>query len=189
MRVLPINSNSWSDSDLLEKYRKTGDKHYVGILYERYLHLVYGLCLKYLGTKEESQDAVMDIFERISGILLHDEIEFFKSWLYAVSKNHCLVHLRRHKEMLSIDENFMELDYYEHPNNKAALENDLINLEKCIEQLKEDQKKCIQLFFLQKKSYALISNLTKLTLKEVKSYIQNGKRNLKICMESHHVEA
>ncbi len=186
LTVIPLNSKSLSDKELLTRYRKTGNRKYLAIVFERYMHLVYGLCLKYLKSREDSQDAVMDIFERLTDILRNEEVNYFKSWLYTVSKNHCLVQLRRHKEIVSMDENFMELDHYDHPNGEAdELEQNLKKLEKCIETLKDEQKKCISMFFLQKKSYAVISSSTKLKLNEVKSFIQNGKRNLKICMENN----
>ena len=171
-----------TDQELLQRYRKTTKPEYLGTLYKRYVHLVYGLCLKYLSNREDAQDAVMDIYERISHILLRDDIQYFKSWLYSVAKNHCLVLLRRHKEMVSIDENFMEIDTYEHHSN------DQIDLEECIERLKEEQKKCVKLFFLQKKRYTDISQATAYSLNEVKSHIQNGKRNLKMCLEEKNVE-
>ncbi len=188
MRIIPLNIKSLSDFELLEKYRKNGEVEYLGVLYDRYLHLVYGLCLKYLKNREDSQDAVMDIFEKLSHVLLTEKVQFFKSWLYTVSKNHCLVKLRRSKEIVTMDENFMEIDFSEnHRDESIQLEDNLKSLEECIERLKDDQKTCVRLFYLEKKSYAKVSETTKLSLKEVKSYIQNGKRNLKNCMEQKHV--
>jgi RNA polymerase sigma-70 factor (ECF subfamily) len=56
-------------------------------------------------------------------------------------------------------------------------------LEEAIQELSEEQKLCVNLFYLQKKSYQQITDRTGFTLMQVKSYIQNGKRNLKIILE------
>jgi RNA polymerase sigma-70 factor (ECF subfamily) len=58
-------------------------------------------------------------------------------------------------------------------------------LEKCIETLGDEQKQCVKLFYLQEKCYKEITESTGFDMNKVKSYIQNGKRNLKICMEKN----
>ena len=152
------------------------------------MHLVYGLCLKYLKNREESQDAVMAIYEHISQKLLTIEVQHFKSWLYMVSKNHCLMELRKKNPETHTDF-FMESNEVVHLNDdKEALEKDLEALEACIEELKQEQKQCVQLFLLEKKSYQQVNVQTGIDLKKVKSHIQNGKRNLKLCLESKNVE-
>lgn len=150
------------------------------------MHLVYGLCLKYFKNKEESQDAVMQIFEKLIVALKKHEVQNFKSWLYVMAKNHCLMALRSKKGKNSYDSDIdvMEYAYQMHHNDDEDLEDDLIKLEKCIERLQEDQKVCVELFFLKKVPYISIAEKTGFELKKVKSYIQNGKRNLKICMEN-----
>lgn len=151
------------------------------------MHLVYGLCLKYLKNRDDSQDATMAIYEQISQKLLTTEVKHFKSWLYMVSKNHCLMELRKKNPEIHSDV-FMESPDVVHLNDdKVALENDLNALEECIEELKEQQKHCVKLFFLEKKSYQQVNEETGIDLKKVKSHIQNGKRNLKLCLESKHV--
>ncbi len=152
------------------------------------MHLVYGLCLKYLKNREESQDAVMAIYEHISQKLLNTDVQHFKSWLYMVSKNHCLMELRKKNPEAHADV-FMESNEVMHLNDdKEALEKDLEALEACIEELKLEQKKCVKLFFLEKKSYQEVNEKTGIDLKKVKSHIQNGKRNLKLCLENKNVE-
>lgn len=151
------------------------------------MHLVYGLCLKYLKTREDSQDAVMEIYEHTGTKLLTTEVQHFKSWLYMVSKNHCLMELRKKNPEVHADI-FMESAEAVHLNNeKIELEKDLEALEACIEELKTEQKKCVELFFLDRKSYQQVNEETGIDLKKVKSHIQNGKRNLKMCLESKNV--
>ena len=176
---------------LIERYKQTGDLELAGKLYKDYMHLVYGLCLKYLKNRDDSQDAVMQIFEKIVGSLKTQEVKNFKSWLYVVSKNHCLMELRSktHKvrsQSRDIDDVAMEnVLLMHHDNDAPVLEEDLSKLEMCIEQLQNEQKTCIQLFYLEKRSYKEIVEATAFELKKVKSHVQNGKRNLKICMEKN----
>ncbi len=171
------------DSDLLSRYRQTEDASYLGALYDRYLHLVYGLCLKYLHSREDSQDATMAIYEKIAKTLLDAEVAHFKSWLYVVSKNHCLMQLRKAKtEKEKNNVLFMESPDIAHLNDEDV-DGDLDALTPCLEELKEQQKLCVSLFYLQKQSYQEIAQQTALEVKTVKSAIQNGKRNLKNCIE------
>ncbi|MEQ8927609.1 MAG: sigma-70 family RNA polymerase sigma factor [Fulvivirga sp.] len=157
----------------------------LGELYKPYMHLVYGLCLKYLKNREESQDAVMQIFEKLVDAVKKHDIQNFKSWLYVLAKNHCLMKLRSSKTNVDIDStSIMESDYQLHHKDEGDLEDNLVKLEKCIAQLQDDQKLCVELFFLKKKPYQTIAEKTGFEMKKIKSYIQNGKRNLKICMEN-----
>ena len=152
------------------------------------MHLIYGLCLKYLKSREDSQDAVMAIYEKISNTLRTTEVKHFKSWIYMVSKNHCLMELRK-KHPEKTGDVFMEIDSSVHLyEEEDVVEKQLDSLDECLEELKNEQKTCVDLFFLKKKSYKEIEDETGLELKKVKSHIQNGKRNLKLCLESKHVE-
>ena len=176
-----------TEEELISSYKKKASLETLGQLYRPYMHLVYGLCLKYLKDREESQDAVMQIFEKLIEALKKHEIQNFKSWLYVMAKNHCLMALRSKKtKSTSIELNnyIMESDLLLHHNDEGDLEDDLQKLEGCIEKLQNEQQQCVQLFYLQKKPYVHIAEKTGFDLKKVKSYIQNGKRNLKICMES-----
>ena len=147
--------------------------------------LVYGVCLKYLKDREESRDAVMQIFEKLVTSLREHEVEHFKSWLYVTSRNHCLMQLRaeKGKNFEEISAHLMESDAFMHPGEEPEMESNLSKLEHCIEQLAAEQKHCITLFYMQQKCYKEIVQLTGFDDNKVKSYIQNGKRNLKICME------
>lgn len=179
-----------NDQTLIEKYRSTGDLYFLGVLYDRYMHMVYGLCLKYLKDRDESKDSVMQIFEELSIKVLEHEIRNFKSWLHVMARNHCLMKLRREKmrsehlkKYTKENEFFMESDLPSHPEDIVSVEQDVEALRKCIEQLKNEQRECISLFYLEEKCYKEITEITSLELKKVKSYLQNGRRNLKICLE------
>ncbi len=175
-----------TDETLLHQYQESGNQQLIGELYTRYMHLVYGLCLKYLKDAEASQDAVMDIYEVISGKLLQTQVRHFKSWLYMVSKNHCLMKLRKNNPEVHTEVFMESADTVHLKEEKLDLEQDLVSLERCLEQLKSEQKRCVKSFFIDKKTYQDVSDALGLPLKKVKSHIQNGKRNLKICMEKTH---
>lgn len=172
----------------MSAYRQSNEINFLGVLYHRYMHLVYGLCLKYLRSREESQDAVMSIFEQIAEKLKHQEITYFKSWLYIVARNHCLMALRKKSSQKEINGLIMESDASLHQNETDEIDNDLEALQECLKKLKGTQHECVSLFYLKQKSYEEIVTDTSFSLKEVKSHIQNGKRNLKICLESKHVK-
>ena len=177
-----------TDAELVDLYKKEADLQYLGELYQRYMSMVYGVCLKYLSDREESKDAVMQIFEKLVTTIHKHEVSSFKSWIYVIAKNHCLMHLRTQKskemarESLEIMENTHTLHHDEEEGR--VLEENMVKLENCIKTLQQEQKVCIDLFYLQKKCYKEIEEITNYDLKKVKSYIQNGRRNLKICMEN-----
>lgn len=176
-----------SDLDLIDKYKKTGDNEFLGELFERYTHFIFCVCLKYFRNEEKSKDAVMQIVEKLIVDLRKHEISNFKSWLHVVAKNFCLMQLRSEKnldkrqDLLEKDAmEFMETDNILHPDNADNLDIKIDILKEAINELDEDQKKCIDFFYLQDKSYAEVAEITGYTMNQVKSFIQNGKRNLKI---------
>jgi RNA polymerase sigma-70 factor (ECF subfamily) len=173
----------------IREFRKTGNLEILGGLYQKYMHLVYGLCLKYLKNRADAQDAVMQIFEKLTIEAVKQEINHFKNWLYVVSKNHCLLELRKRQsdgEKLNKwqkdEQNFVENDIEIHPLDEEKQMTGA--LKKCIEKLKNEQQSSIKLFYFQKKCYREIAEMMKCDEEKVKSFIQNGKRNLKICLES-----
>ena len=176
------------DQTLIKKYKSTGDISFLGELYQRYMHLIYGVCLKYLKNKQDSQDAVMAVFEKIVIDLKKHDVTNFKSWLHVAAKNFCLMKLRsasykRELTHAEIDnDSGMELSLPLH-HTEEDIESDLQILEKCIEELKEEQRKSVRMFFIDQKCYQEIVEATGFELKKVKSYIQNGKRNLRLCVE------
>lgn len=184
--------NHYSDPELIGEYKATQDRTLVGILYKRYAHLVLGLCFKYLKDEDEAKDAVMHIFEKLMADLLKHEVTYFKSWLYTFSKNHCLMVLRNRQSKLKKEmelkahaSSFMETEPDWHLKSHEAKEQELSALEQAIGELNEAQQNCIRLFYLQEKSYQEVSQITGYTMNEVKSFIQNGKRNLKLKLEKN----
>lgn len=187
--------NHFSDNELITEYKSTKNNVFVGILYKRYAHLVLGLSLKYLKDEDEAKDSVMQIFEKLLSDLLKHDIEYFKSWLYTFSKNHCLMIIRTKQSLLKKEielelhaDSFMETNNQMHLNHNHDKEKQYLALEHAITELNKEQKQCIELFYLQSKSYQEIADKTGFSLNEVKSYIQNGKRNLKIKLEQKREE-
>lgn len=175
----------YSDEELLFEYKATNNSQYFGVLYNRYIPLIYGLCLKYLQEEENAQDAVMDIFENLAGKINNYEIKLFRTWVYSVAKNHCFQVLEKNKRELTIDFNtqIMESDQVLSLLDELKDEERENILKNCIEKLPDPQRISILSFFMENMSYAEVVDHTGFNLKSVKSYIQNGKRNLKICME------
>lgn len=172
-----------TDNELLERFYSDQDTQWLGILLQRYTFLLLGLCMKYLKNEEASKDAVQQIFLKAITELGKYKVVYIKSWLYMIAKNHCLMKLRdknifipveERAELASEDTNHMEL---------ADKEATLVVLEQALEELNSEQKTCVTLFYLQKKSYQEIADSTGFSLLQVKSYIQNGKRNLKLLVE------
>ncbi len=188
MRFFRLNKKKpveLTDEELLEQYRSTGDSELFGELYNRYIPLIYGVCLKYLQDEDKSQDAVMEIFEYLLPKVAAYDIKVFKTWLYSVVKNHCFHLIKSNKREMSVDfdSNLMESD-----DILTLLVEDMDDeredaLNYCMAKLSEPQKISINKFFYEDMSYADIVETTGYDLKSVKSYIQNGKRNLKNCIE------
>ncbi|MDQ3681553.1 MAG: sigma-70 family RNA polymerase sigma factor [Bacteroidota bacterium] len=173
-----------SDTELLGYYNEDKNQEWLGILLERYTLLLLGVCMKYLKNEEEAKDCVQQIFLKVLTEVTKYKINYFKSWLYMVAKNHCLMKLRgehgkKTKEVFD--------QYIAAPEEMKTelLENEktYLLLEESIEELNEEQRQCVILFYLQKLSYQQISEKTAFELSQVKSFIQNGKRNLKIIIE------
>jgi len=178
---------------LLFDFRESSDLEKLGILYSRYMHLVYGVCIKYLKDRDTAKDEVINIFEKLVVDVRNFEISNFKTWLYVVTKNHCLMVLRSRKSeserevvMLNDPSFFMENSEELHPiDNDVELSDQRLN--DCISKLKEEQRQCIRMFYYENKCYREISEELKMDEKKVKSFLQNGKRNLKICLEGKYV--
>ena len=170
-----------TDAALLERYRHTGEVAWLGELYGRYTDLVFGVCLKYLRHEEDSKDAVMQIFEQLVTSVRKHEVRDFAPWLYVTTKNYCLGQLRKRV----VHEPFMDSDAVLHPEEEDHREAALLLIEKGMDTLPPEQQQCLELFYRQQRSYQEIADLTGYDLKKVKSYLQNGKRNLKIYVEKH----
>ena len=184
-------SDNMPDEDIILAYKKNQDPELLGMLFERYMLLVYGVSLKYLKNREDSKDAVIQIFEILSRDIPRFEISNFKGWLYKVTRNHCLMILRKRKSpIVQYEENqfdFMESDGYLHPLDDPGNDGILERLPECMGQLSENQRICVEWFYYRQKCYKEIALELKLEERKVKSYIQNGKRNLKICLDKKEI--
>jgi RNA polymerase sigma-70 factor (ECF subfamily) len=172
-----------NDQDLLEQYYNSRNNRLLGVLLQRYTMLLLGVCMKYLKDEEAARDGVQQIFLKVIHELQHYRVQYFKSWLYMIARNYCLMQLRKRgvKNTAEINENIVE----EEPvvQREADKERLISLIEMSLVELGSEQKTCITLFYLDKKSYQQISEQTGFNLMQVKSYIQNGKRNLKLLVE------
>ena len=176
-----------TDKELVAAFKKSGEMNYLSVLYQRYMELVFGVCLKYFKDAERSKDAVMEIFEELNTKLRQHEVENFKGWLHVLARNYCLMQLRspRNVKTTEFSANFMQSEENTHLNGEALeKENNFIKLEQCLQTLPDEQKDTVRLFYLENKCYNEIAEITGYDWNKVRSYIQNGRRNLKLCMES-----
>lgn len=179
--------NEQDDLSLIAAYQKSGDLEVLGTLYNKYMHLVFGVCFNYFKDEEQSKDAVMQIFEELVTKLKIHQVQNFKSWLHVLSRNHCLMALRKSAKnpTVAMEDNFVENGEFVHLDIDDTKETQLTIMEKCMETLTEEQRKSVDLFYLQEKCYKEVADITGYDMLKVKSYIQNGKRNLKICIEKN----
>lgn len=175
------------DLSLVVTYQKSGDLEVLGKLYNKYMHLVYGVCFNYFKDEEQSKDAVMQIFEELVSKLRIHQVQNFKSWLHVLTRNHCLMALRKSSRnpTVTMEDNFVENSDFVHLDIDDTKETQLTIMEKCMETLSEEQRRSVDLFYLQEKCYKEVADITGYDMLKVKSYIQNGKRNLKICIEKN----
>ena len=184
-------SSDRSDSELVQAYYQHGDLSVLAEIYQRYMDLVYGVCLKYLKEPEDAKDAVLHIFEELISKLRRHEVDNFKAWLYQVAKNHCLMQLRSEKgrKSVKIDPELVQSEENVHLNGELEKEANFEQLQYCMGQLANEQRSSIELFYLQGKSYREIEQETGTPWNQVRSFIQNGRRNLKICMEKQKLKS
>lgn len=187
MKKSTQNIDQLTDLELISAYKRSKDKELVGLLFKQYMPLVYGVCLKYLKDREAAKDMVMQVFEKLLLNLHNQEIQNFKSWLHVLTKNECLMLLRKESRKYGQTQSingveFMELSIAAHHEDEN-IEEDVSKLETCIGRLNEEQQACIKLFYLEKKCYQEVCEQTGHEMKKVKSYLQNGRRNLKLCIE------
>jgi RNA polymerase sigma-70 factor (ECF subfamily) len=183
------HASTISDADLIAQYKQTSDLKLLGELYQRYMDLVYGVCLKYFKDTERSKDAVMQIFEELIVKVQKHQVENFRSWLYQLAKNYCLMQLRTPKNVRTVEipEGLMQSEENMHLNGVLEREDNFQRLEYCLATLSDDQQKAVRLFYLEGKCYNEIVELTGYEWNQVRSFIQNGRRNLKTCMEKKEV--
>lgn len=174
---------SFADSALVDEYQSSGDKKIIAVFFDRYYHLVYGVCLKYLNDREKAQDATLEIFENLISDLKRHDVNNFSAWLYSVSRNHCLMIIRRSKrDHAALDGYKSEMWVVQDEDEIERIKMKDIQLkllEEALDYLNTQQRNCIDLFYLKGKCYREIEEITGYSNKEVKTHIQNGKRNLK----------
>lgn len=174
-----------SDHELLQRFYKDHDNTWLGILLPRYTLLLLGVCMKYLKNEDDARDCVQHVFFKVINELHKYKVDYFKSWIYMIAKNHCLMKLRDQKvtltelndKMVATDKNYFD--------KKEVMEKEqlLKQLQEAIRLLNPEQQQCVNLFYLEKKSYAEVADITGFTISQVKSYLQNGKRNLRNLLE------
>ena len=181
-----ISPDNSTDKELLIAFKASGDINLLSTLYQRYLDLVFGVCLKYFKDKDLCKDAVMDIFDELNTKLRVHEVDNFKAWLHVLARNYCLMQLRSPRNIKTTEFNpvFMYSEQNMHLNVEVLeKEENFKKLEQCMETLPDEQKQSVMLFYLENKCYNEIAAITGFEWNKVRSYIQNGKRNLKICID------
>ena len=181
-----ISPSEGTDAQLVALYKESSNLQHLGLLYQRYMDLVYGVCLKYLNDSEKAKDAVMHIFEELIDKLKKHDVENFKGWLHMLAKNYCLMQLRSPKNVRTVElpPSLMQTEENVHLNGVLEKEENFETLEYCLTTLSEEQKQAVRLFYLEGRSYNEIVDIMGCEWKQVRSFIQNGRRNLKICMEA-----
>ncbi len=175
-----------TDQELLDHFHADHNNEWLGILLQRYTLLLLGVCMKYLKNEEEAKDSVQQVFLKVIQELHKYRVEYFKSWLYMVARNHCLMKLREKHGKITAELNERVASRPEVESDRQALqenEHTMELMEEALKELNPEQQQCVTLFYLHKKSYQEVSAATGYSLLQVKSYIQNGKRNLKILIE------
>ena len=176
---------------MIIKFKETNDLSVLSNLYQRYMDLVYGVCLKYYKDAEQSKDAVMEIFEELCKKLPQHDIDNFRGWLHVLTRNHCLMQLRSSKniKITEFDATFMQNEEKVHLDNEyLQKEQQFKLLENCLQTLPDEQKQSVALFYLKNKCYNEIAEITGYDWNKVRSYIQNGRRNLKLCMDENDIQ-
>ena len=179
--MAPKKYKDITDTELLQNFYRDHDNKWLGILLPRYTLLLLGVCMKYLKNEEDARDCVQQIFLKVINELQKYKVDYFKSWIYMIAKNHCLMKLRDQKGFqVELNEQILPVENPVNKHELAEKETLFQKMQEAIEQLNREQQQCVNLFYLQKKSYAEVAEITGYTMLQVKSHLQNGKRNLKL---------
>ena len=183
--MLPGKDDHINDAELLQNFYKDHDNKWLGILLPRYTLLLLGVCMKYLKNEEDARDCVQQIFLKVINELQKYKVEYFKSWIYMIAKNHCLMKLRDKSKIVELSD-YVAMEPGVDTDKKIHIEKDelLQRMEIALNKLNAEQKRCVKLFYLQKKTYSEIAEITGFSAMQVKSHLQNGKRNLKLLLEN-----
>jgi RNA polymerase sigma factor (sigma-70 family) len=176
-----------TDAELLDHFRKDGDSRWLGTLLQRYTLLLFGVCMKYMKDEEQARDCVQQVFLKALTEIPRYRIDYFKSWIFTIARNHCLMQLRdRGRLPLELSESLSGPSPEEEQQEKwqqGMKERRIEAMESALDELPGEQRQCIRLFYLERKSYQQVSDSTGYSYMQVKSYIQNGKRNLRIILQ------
>ena len=185
--MLPGKYDHITDAELLQNFYKDHDNKWLGILLPRYTLLLLGVCMKYLKNEEDARDCVQQIFLKVINELRKYKVDYFKSWIYMIARNHCLMRLRDNKNMtVELFEHSSAASHAETDKNIHIEKDELFQrMEAALNKLNPEQKLCVKLFYLQKKSYSEVAEITGFSMMQVKSHLQNGKRNLKLLLENN----
>ena len=180
-----------TDAELLQNFYRDHDNKWLGILLPRYTLLLLGVCMKYLKNEEDAKDAVQQIFLKVISELSKYKVDYFKSWIYMIAKNHCLMKIRGNKNYpVELDEKILPAkEFMDTEMNHIEKDRLLTTMQESIKQLSIEQQQCVTLFYLEKKSYVEVAEITGYTMLQVKSHLQNGKRNLKILMKKSGIKS
>lgn len=183
--IKKISTVQLTDRELVARYKETGDLAVLGDLYQRYMELVYGVCLKYLKDPETAKDGVIQVFEELVQKLKKHDVDNFKGWLHQVAKNYCLMQLRTPRNLKTVEfkAELVQNEENGHLDGVLEKEENFQKLAYCLSTLTPEQQQAIRLFYLEGKCYNEIVEMTGQDWNQVRSFIQNGRRNLKICME------
>jgi RNA polymerase sigma factor (sigma-70 family) len=191
LQFLKNISTTETDKELVAAFKQSGDTSYLSTLYQRYMDLVFGVCLKYFKDGERCKDAVMDIYEELNTKLKLHEVDNFKGWLHVLARNYCLMQLRSPRNLKTTEFNadFMQTAENTHLASEVLeKESNFVKLEQCLDTLTSEQKQTVELFYLQNKCYNEIAEITGYDWNKVRSFIQNGRRNLKLCIDEKNLE-
>jgi RNA polymerase sigma factor (sigma-70 family) len=191
LQFLKNISTTETDKELVAAFKQSGDTSYLSTLYQRYMDLVFGVCLKYFKDGERCKDAVMDIYEELNTKLRLHEVDNFKGWLHVLARNYCLMQLRSPRNLKTTEFNadFMQTAENTHLASEVLeKESNFVKLEQCLDTLTSEQKQSVELFYLQNKCYNEIAEITGYDWNKVRSFIQNGRRNLKLCIDEKNLE-
>ena len=183
-KILNSGNTNQTDNELLYNFYSDHDNKWLGMLLPRYTLLLFGVCMKYLKNEDDAKDSVQQIFLKVINELHKYKVDYFKSWIYMIAKNHCLMKLReKGKYTVEISDNIKAVEITVDKNQLLENENTILQMQEALHRLNNEQQQCITLFYLQKKSYSQIAEQTGLNMMQVKSNIQNGKRNLRLALE------
>ncbi|MFM1930860.1 MAG: hypothetical protein RL226_163 [Bacteroidota bacterium] len=173
-----------TDEELVHRFRHHKEAKVVGELFNRYALSVLGICRKYNADDSSAEDAAMQVFELLFSLLEKHDIQRFGPWLMMVTRNHCLMQLRK-KDVVrasSADEQALMKIEAESAENAVNKETMLQLMETKMDELKPEQKSCLEMFYKERMTYSEIATALGMDEKSVKSHLQNGKRNLKLLM-------